>query len=137
MGAPHEKAPRRCLDRLHARDPIEGARIEASAGGRTFSATTDTAGHFELFLGAGAYTVTALAFGYQSALATGVEIMDIFGEGALRLDNLDVAGRVGRWRALSLTFDAQVNDGLLVVRFARALGEPPILNSMRVTWLRA
>ncbi len=55
-------------------DPIEGAGIEASAGGRTFSATTDVAGHFELFLGAGTYTVTASAFGYQSALATGVEI---------------------------------------------------------------
>ncbi len=55
-------------------DPIAGARIEASSGGRTFSATTDGAGHFELFLGAGTYTVTASAFGYQSALASGVEI---------------------------------------------------------------
>jgi hypothetical protein len=60
--------------------------------------------------------------------------MDVFGEGALRFDNLDVAGSVGRWRALSLTFDTRVNDGVLVVRFVRALGEPPILNGIRVTW---
>ncbi len=55
-------------------DPIAGARIEATSGGRTFSASTDGDGHFELFLGAGTYTVTASAFGYQSAFATGVEI---------------------------------------------------------------
>jgi hypothetical protein len=61
--------------------------------------------------------------------------MDVFGDGQLRFDNLDVAGRVGRWHALSLTFDARVRDGLLVVRFARALGEPPIVNGIRVTWL--
>jgi hypothetical protein len=67
-------------------------------------------------------------------LASG-SIMDVFGDGQLRFDNLDVAGRVGRWHALSLTFDARVRDGLLVVRFARALGEPPIVNGIRVTWL--
>ena len=55
-------------------DPIAGARIEATTGGRTFATTSDAAGHFELFLGAGTYTVTASAFGYQSALVTGVEI---------------------------------------------------------------
>ena len=55
-------------------DPIGGARVEATVGGRTFSASTDGDGHFELFLGAGTYTVTASAFGYQSALATGVEV---------------------------------------------------------------
>ena len=55
-------------------DPIGGAQVEATVGGRTFSASTDGDGHFELFLGAGTYTVTASAFGYQSALATGVEV---------------------------------------------------------------
>ena len=54
--------------------PIAGARIEASAGARTFVATTDVDGHFELFLAAGTYTVAAEAFGYQGGLATGVEI---------------------------------------------------------------
>ena len=34
-------------------DPIAGAAIEASSGARTFTATTDAAGHFELFLGCG------------------------------------------------------------------------------------
>ncbi len=55
-------------------DPIAGARIEATTGGRTFATTADADGHFELFLGAGTYTVTASAFAYQSALVTGVEI---------------------------------------------------------------
>ena len=54
--------------------PIAGADIEASRDGRTFHATTDGAGHFELFLGAGSYTVVASAFGYQSALQSGVDI---------------------------------------------------------------
>ena len=31
-------------------DPIAGAAIEATSGARTFTATTDAAGHFELFL---------------------------------------------------------------------------------------
>jgi len=34
-----------------------------------------------------------------------------------------------------MTFDARVTDRLLVVRLARALGEPPILTSIRVTCL--
>jgi subtilisin family serine protease len=75
-----------------------------------------------------------LEFAELAGLSEFGRIMDVFGEGALRFDNLDVAGTVGRWRALSLTFDARVNDGLLVVRFVRALGEPPILNGIRVTW---
>jgi hypothetical protein len=62
-------------------------------------------------------------------------IMDVFGEGQLRVNNLDVAGRVGKWRALTVTFVARVNDGELAVRFSRALGAPPILNGIRVTWL--
>ena len=53
--------------------------------------------------------------------------------GCHRFDKLDVAGRVGR--AFSMTFNARVTDRLLVVRLARALGEPPILTSIRVTWL--
>jgi hypothetical protein len=46
-----------------------------------------------------------------------------------------VAGRVGKWRALSQRFEVNVRDGELTVRFVRAFGAPPILNGIRVTWL--
>ena len=75
-----------------------------------------------------------LEFAELERLAEFDRVMDVFGEGQLRFDNLDVVGRVGRWRALSMTFNARVTDRLLVVRLARALGKPPILNSIRVTW---
>ena len=62
-------------------------------------------------------------------------VMDISAEGQLRANNLDVAGQVGRWRALTTRFTARVHDGVLTVRFANAFGAPPILNGIRVTWL--
>jgi subtilisin family serine protease len=62
-------------------------------------------------------------------------VMDISAEGQLRVNNLDVAGQVGRWRALTTRFTVRVHDGLLTVRFAKAFGAPPILNGIRVTWL--
>jgi subtilisin family serine protease len=62
-------------------------------------------------------------------------VMDISAEGQLRVNNLDVAGQVGRWRALTTRFTVRVNDGVLTVRFAKAFGAPPILNGIRVTWL--
>ena len=62
-------------------------------------------------------------------------VMDVYGEGHLVADNLDVAGRVGKWRALSQRFEVNVRDGELTVRFVRAFGAPPILNGIRVTWL--
>ena len=76
-----------------------------------------------------------LEFAELERLSEFDRVMDVFTEGQLRFDNLDVAGRVGRWRALSMTFNARVTDRLLVMRFVRALGKPPILNSIRVTWL--
>ena len=62
-------------------------------------------------------------------------VMDISAEGQLRANNLDVAGQVGRWRALTTRFTVRVHDGVLTVRFAKAFGAPPILNGIRVTWL--
>ena len=62
-------------------------------------------------------------------------VMDVFAEGQLRANNVDVAGQVGRWRALTTRFTARVHDGVLTVRFAKAFGAPPILNGIRVTWL--
>lgn len=82
----------------------------------------------------GRYKVS-LEFAELTALREFGRIMDIRAEGRLVLDNLDVAGRVGRWHALDETFEVQVDDGELVVRFARAFGDPPILNGIRVTWL--
>jgi hypothetical protein len=62
-------------------------------------------------------------------------IMDIYAQGDLVLDNLDVAARVGRYQALTRTFRVQVKDGTLRLRFDRANGRPPMLNGVRVTWL--
>ena len=93
-------------------------------------------GRYRFTVPNGRYRVQ-LEFAELAGLAEFGRIMDVYVEGQLRSNNLDVAGRVGRWRALSLTFDANVHDGVLVVRFARALGAPPVLNGIRVTWLRA
>ena len=76
-----------------------------------------------------------LEFAELANLSEFGRIMDVFGEGQLRFNNLDVAGRVGKWRALTVTFGARVRDGELVVKFTKALGAPPILNGIRVTWL--
>ena len=76
-----------------------------------------------------------LEFAELANLSEFGRIMDVFGEGQLRFDNLDVAGRVGKWRALTLTFETRVNDGELAVRSSKALGAPPILNGIRVTWI--
>ena len=62
-------------------------------------------------------------------------IMDIYAQGDLVLNNLDVAARVGRNHALTRTFDVQVRNGMLRLRFDRAHGKPPMLNGVRVTWL--
>jgi hypothetical protein len=111
-------------------------RIPGTPYGRAFQSQREGMSAYRFTVPDGRYRVR-LEFAELTGLPEFGRIMDVYGEGALQFDNLDVAGRVGRWQALSLTFDAQVNDGLLVVRFARALGEPPILNSMRVTWLRS
>src|SRR5215210_3146548 len=44
--------------------PIAGARVTANDGSRDFTATTDAAGGYSLFLGAGTYGVSVTAFGY-------------------------------------------------------------------------
>jgi subtilisin family serine protease len=54
---------------------IGGARITADNGERQFATVTDASGHYELFLAAGTYTVTADAFGYEEGLAEDVEIV--------------------------------------------------------------
>jgi subtilisin family serine protease len=54
--------------------PIAGATVTASNGERTFDAVTDTSGNYTLHLAAGAYTVTANAFGYATAASFGVTI---------------------------------------------------------------
>ena len=62
-------------------------------------------------------------------------IMDVYAQGDLVLDNLDVAARAGRFRALTHTFQVVVTDGVLRLRFDRAHGKPPILNGVGVTWV--
>ncbi len=55
--------------------PIAGARVSATDASREFTATTDANGHYELFLAAGDYVVTARAFGYQADTAPLVTIV--------------------------------------------------------------
>jgi subtilisin family serine protease len=55
--------------------PIAGAKVTASDGDRDLTATTDENGDYELFLAAGTYTVSAVAFGYAADGAAGVEIV--------------------------------------------------------------
>lgn len=55
--------------------PIAGARVTASNGDREFSTTADENGDYSLFLAAGDYTVTARAFGYAAAIASGVSVV--------------------------------------------------------------
>ena len=110
--------------------------IAGTAYPKVFRSQREGMGSYRFTVPNGRYRVR-LEFAELAGLSEFGRIMDVFAEGSLRFNNLDVAGRVGRWRALSLTFETQVHDGLLVVRFANALGAPPVLNGIRVTWLRA
>ena len=55
--------------------PIADARVTATDGSREFTATTDAAGHYELFLAAGDYVPTARAFGYAADTGSLVTIV--------------------------------------------------------------
>ena len=55
--------------------PIPGAQVTAAGGFRDFTVTTDSSGHYEMFLAAGSYDVSAVAFGFAQKIATGVEIV--------------------------------------------------------------
>ena len=56
--------------------PIEGATVTAQAAtGTPFSDTTDATGYYTRTLLSGTYTVTAEAYGYLPATATGVEVV--------------------------------------------------------------
>ncbi|MBA2720011.1 MAG: carboxypeptidase regulatory-like domain-containing protein [Chloroflexi bacterium] len=55
--------------------PIEGARVSANDGERTYTATTDASGNYSLFLAAGEYVVSGVAFGYQGDVAPLVTIV--------------------------------------------------------------
>jgi hypothetical protein len=76
-----------------------------------------------------------LGFAELTAAKEFGRVMDVSLQGRLVLDNLDIAGRVGRWRAVDESFMAKASSGVLKVRFDRAFGRPPILNAIRVTWL--
>ena len=54
--------------------PIPGARVTANNGDRDFVTTADENGDYSLFLAAGTYAVTAVAFGYEPSIAPGVEV---------------------------------------------------------------
>jgi subtilisin family serine protease len=54
--------------------PIPGARVVANNGQREFATTADIDGNYSVFLAAGTYAVTAGAFGYSSAIATGIVV---------------------------------------------------------------
>jgi hypothetical protein len=62
-------------------------------------------------------------------------VMDIGVEGRRVVDNLDVAGLVGRRHALRRSTVVDVTDGTLDVRLQRAFGSPPVLDTIQVTWL--
>ena len=83
---------------LDTGDPIAGATVTATGGGRTFSATTADDGTYELFLAAGTYAVSSVAFGYaQSAAVDAVIETDEITTQNLQLDALprfDVTGVV-------------------------------------------
>jgi subtilisin family serine protease len=53
---------------------IAGARVAAGNGDREFATTADASGNYSIFLAAGTYVVTAGAFGYASAVASGVVV---------------------------------------------------------------
>ncbi len=55
--------------------PIADARVSATDGSREFTATTDAAGHYQLFLAAGDYVPTARAFGYAADTGSLVTIV--------------------------------------------------------------
>ncbi|HNT78295.1 MAG TPA: M4 family metallopeptidase, partial [Anaerolineae bacterium] len=55
--------------------PIAGAQIEAVTN-PTFNATTDAAGEYAMSVIAGTYVVTASAFGYNTASASGVVVAE-------------------------------------------------------------
>ena len=55
--------------------PIPGAQVTASGGFRDFTVTTDSAGHYELFLAAGTYDVSAVAFGFGPKIVPDVAIV--------------------------------------------------------------
>ncbi len=54
--------------------PIGGAQVTAAGGFRDFTVTADENGHYEMFLAAGTYNVSAVAFGFALNIAAGVEI---------------------------------------------------------------
>jgi subtilisin family serine protease len=56
-------------------DPIAGAHVTANNGEREFNATTDGSGDYSLFLAAGTYSVSAVAFGYAVSIVPGVVIV--------------------------------------------------------------
>jgi subtilisin family serine protease len=55
-------------------EPIVGAKVSASDGGRDFNTTTDASGDYRMFLAAGLYSVTAVGFGYEAAVVSEVVI---------------------------------------------------------------
>ena len=83
---------------LDTGDPIAGATVTASAGGRDFDATTASDGTYQLFLAAGEYAVTGIAFGYAQSTVEAVTIeTDLTTTQDLELDALprfDVTGVV-------------------------------------------
>ena len=55
--------------------PISGAKVTANNGERDFNAFAADDGTYTLFLAAGPYSVTADAFGYETAVASGIEVV--------------------------------------------------------------
>ena len=55
--------------------PIGGAKVTANNGERDFNAFTGADGSYRLFLAAGLYAVSASSFGYETAVASGVEVV--------------------------------------------------------------
>ncbi len=98
--------------------PIGGATVTADNGSREFSTVTEADGTYSLFLAAGTYTVSVSAFGYESTLRPGVEIVTeqrtIEDFGLQALPRFQVTG----------TIRAAENGGSLAGATVRALGTP-------------
>lgn len=98
--------------------PVAGAQISVLRDGRVFSAVTDEAGRYSLFLAAGTYTVSATAFGYDDEVVGNVEVTtDRSTRVNLHLTQLPTRVVSGRASA--------VEDGTPIVGASvRALGTP-------------
>jgi len=69
----------------------------------------------------GDYEIT-LRFSEPQVVASGLRVFDVLVEGALEIDDLDLADSVGRWTAYDVPVTTTVNDGVLDLQFVGSVG---------------